>query len=80
MPRLSRLVVPGHPHHITQRGVRSMNIFDNDQDRLSTLHFIAEGSNRFGVTFMGASSDKTGPPIPKEIGPPVPRPFYRLSE
>lgn len=26
MPSPSRLVVPGYPHHITQRGVRSMEI------------------------------------------------------
>ncbi len=53
MPRLSRLVVPGYPHHITQRGVRSMDIFADDQDRLSYLQFMAEESDRFGVTFMG---------------------------
>lgn len=53
MPRLSRLVVPGYPHHITQRGVRSMDIFANDQDRLNYLHFMAEESDRFGVTFLG---------------------------
>lgn len=53
MPRLSRLVVPGYPHHITQRGVRSMDIFSDDQDRLSYLQFMAEESNRFGVTFLG---------------------------
>ena len=53
MPRLSRLVVPGYPHHITQRGVRSMDIFADDQDRLSYLRFMAEESDRFGVTFMG---------------------------
>ncbi|MFH1114721.1 MAG: hypothetical protein V1792_12455 [Pseudomonadota bacterium] len=27
MARLSRIVVPGYPHHVTQRGVRSMNVF-----------------------------------------------------
>lgn len=53
MPRLSRLVVPGYPHHITQRGVRSMDIFADDRDRLSYLQFMAEESNRFGVTFLG---------------------------
>ena len=53
MPRLSRLVVPGYPHHITQRGVRSMDIFADDRDRHSYLQFMAEESNRFGVTFMG---------------------------
>ncbi|MBE0575165.1 MAG: transposase, partial [Desulfuromonadales bacterium] len=53
MPRLSRLVVPGYPHHITQRGVRSMEIFADDRNRLSYLQFLAEESARFGVTFMG---------------------------
>jgi putative transposase len=53
MPRLSRLVVPGYPHHITQRGVRSTDIFACDRDRLSYLKFMAEESNRFGVTFLG---------------------------
>jgi hypothetical protein len=37
MPRLSRLVVPGYPHHITQRGVRSIDIFADDRDRLRYL-------------------------------------------
>lgn len=27
MARLARWVVPGYPHHVTQRGVRSMDIF-----------------------------------------------------
>jgi putative transposase len=52
MPRLSRLVVPGYPHHITQRGVRSMDIFADDRDRLSYLQFMMEESERFGVTFL----------------------------
>lgn len=30
MPKFRRLVVPGHPHHITQRGVRRQRIFFND--------------------------------------------------
>lgn len=33
MARLARLVVPDYPHHITQRGVRSMDVFAGDQDR-----------------------------------------------
>lgn len=53
MPRLSRLVVPGYPHHITQRGVRSMDIFADDQDRHNYLQFMAEEANRSGVTFLG---------------------------
>jgi putative transposase len=45
--------VPGYPHHITPRGVRSFDIFENDRDRLGYLHFMSEESNRFGVTFLG---------------------------
>ena len=33
MPRLPRFVVPGLPHHVTQRGVRSTDIFTGDADR-----------------------------------------------
>ena len=27
MTRIKRIVIPNTPHHVTQRGVRSMNIF-----------------------------------------------------
>ena len=27
MPRIARVVVPGTPHHVTQRGVRRMDVF-----------------------------------------------------
>jgi putative transposase len=40
MPRIARVVVPGIPHHIIQRGVRSMNIFFNDEDRQNYLHLL----------------------------------------
>ena len=33
MARIARLVVPGHPQHVTQRGVRSIAIFRDDDDR-----------------------------------------------
>jgi len=33
MLRLPRLVIPGLPHHVTQRGVRSLDIFTGDADR-----------------------------------------------
>jgi len=33
MARLSRIVVPRYPHHVTQRGVRSMNVFREESDR-----------------------------------------------
>ncbi len=52
MARFARLVLPDHPHHITQRGVRSMDIFADDQDRLTYLQFMAEEAERSGVTFL----------------------------
>jgi hypothetical protein len=47
MLRLSRLVVPDYPPHMTQRSVRFTAIFTDDSDRFSTLEFMAEESNRF---------------------------------
>ena len=37
MARFSRLVVPNHPHHITQLGVHSIDIFTDDKNRLISL-------------------------------------------
>jgi len=50
MPRLARLVVPGLPHHITQRGTRREDVFFSDEDRLQYLMFLREAAERFGVT------------------------------
>ena len=52
MARFARLVVPGYPHHVTQRGVRSVDIFADDEDRLAYLGFMEEEALRFGVTFV----------------------------
>src|SRR5512136_1539223 len=42
MARISRIVAVGYPHHITQRGVRSMDIFKSDSDRTTYLQFVKE--------------------------------------
>jgi putative transposase len=52
MARFARLVVPGHPHHVTQRGVRSIDIFADDEDRLAYLDFMREEARRFDVKFV----------------------------
>ena len=52
MARFARLVVPNHPHDITQRGVRSVDIFTDDQDRRIYLQIMAEAAERSGVTFL----------------------------
>ena len=40
MSRVARIVVPGLPHHVTQRGNRRAEIFESDQDRETYLRFL----------------------------------------
>ena len=42
MPRFPRLVVPGYPHHVTQRGVRKQTTFFDQNDYRTYLQ-LAEG-------------------------------------
>jgi putative transposase len=52
MARISRIVAPGYPHHLTQRGVRSMSIFDTDDDRRIYLNFLSGETERFGLDIL----------------------------
>lgn len=52
MARIARVVVPGVPHHIVQRGVRSMNVFFANADRAEYLKQLAEQGQRFGVEYI----------------------------
>jgi putative transposase len=52
MARLARAVVPGYPHHVTQRGVRGMDLFRDDADRDEYLRLLREQSERFKVKFL----------------------------
>ncbi len=52
MARLARVVIPGLPHHITQRGVRRMDVFFSDDDRTEYLKHLAEQGKRFGVRYL----------------------------
>jgi putative transposase len=52
MARMKRVVIPGYPHHIVQRGVRSMDIFFEEQDRLEYLKLLRKQGDRFGVKFL----------------------------
>ena len=42
MARLARVVVPGHPHHLTQRGNRRLPTFFSDHDYQAYLDLMAE--------------------------------------
>lgn len=53
MPRLPRYCPPGFPVHVVQRGNNRQTIFTSDQDVAAYAHWLAEGSNRFGVKVHG---------------------------
>ena len=53
MARLARLVVPGMPHHITQRGNRRQQTFFNDGDYAAYLKLMAEGCRQRAVEVWG---------------------------
>lgn len=46
MARLARVVLPGHPHHITQRGNRRQDVFFQDSDYSDYLQFLKEWCDR----------------------------------
>jgi putative transposase len=49
MSRGPRIVLPGVPHHITQRGIRQSNIFLDDYDRLFYSDLLLEASKRHSM-------------------------------
>ncbi len=49
MPRIARLVVPGIPHHIIQRGNRKQRVFFKDEDKKAYLEILKAQCLRFGV-------------------------------
>ena len=42
MPRMARLVVPGHPHHVTQRGNRRQQTFFEESDYYEYVKSLCE--------------------------------------
>src|SRR5207253_5827347 len=49
MARLARIVVPDHPHHVTQRGNRRQKIFFEDGDYALYRDLLAERAAKAGV-------------------------------
>ena len=47
MARKLRMIVPGLPVHVVQRGVNKCDIFANDKDRISYLDFLVEASDKY---------------------------------
>ena len=53
MPRIARLVVPGYPHHITQRGNYRQDVFRDDADRIQYIDLISYYSRLYHLTILG---------------------------
>jgi putative transposase len=47
MPRIARIIAPGYPHHITQRGNNRATVFFDDEDRQTYLKLLAGYSQKF---------------------------------
>ena len=52
MARIARLVVPGLPHHIVQRGNRNQSVFFSNSDRFRYLYHLRKISYEYGVSFL----------------------------
>ena len=50
--RLGRMVVPGLPHHVTQRGNRRESIFFEDGDQQHYCEMLAEQLRKFSVGLL----------------------------
>jgi len=53
MPRIARIVLPGLPHHVTQRGNNRQDVFFVDDDRRAYLQILGEQSERYGLAVLG---------------------------
>jgi len=53
MPRVARVVAPGVPHHVTQRGNNRQEVFFADDDRRFYLQALAEQAERFDLRLLG---------------------------
>ena len=53
MPRRNRIVLPGVPYHITQRGVDRCEVFSSVQDRTTYLRLLRENLADAEVAILG---------------------------
>lgn len=49
MARTNRVIIPGLPHHITQRGNRRADVFRDEEDRTVFLRLLHNNSLRYGL-------------------------------
>lgn len=49
MPRVSRIVAVGYPHHITQRGNYRQSVYENEEDYTQYLQWLKEYSHKHSL-------------------------------
>ncbi len=52
MPRKPRIIIPGFPHHVVQRGHNKQTVFRNAGDRETYISYMAEYSARHGCKLL----------------------------
>lgn len=52
MPRTARIVLPGFPHHVTQRGNNQQDVFFVDADRTEYLRLLKKNSLEYGLDVL----------------------------
>jgi len=50
MPRLARIVIPGLPHHVTQRGNHRQDVFLREEDRTIYLELLQAQAALYSLT------------------------------
>jgi putative transposase len=53
MARQARIVIPGIPHHVTQRGNNQQDVFLVDGDRQAYLRILKEQAEKYGLEVIG---------------------------
>ena len=53
MPRIGRIVIPGVPHHLVQRGNNRQDVFFVDDDRKAYLALLHDQAERCGIAVLG---------------------------
>ena len=53
MPRTARIVIPGVPHHITQRGNSGQPVFLDDEDRETYLALLRQYAQKHDLRVLG---------------------------
>jgi putative transposase len=52
MPRIARIIVPGYPHHVTQRGNNRSTVFFDDDDRRFYLNILHDYAQKHAVRIL----------------------------